>query len=95
MAELRQHAALAAAVELAARVADDHQRRGRAQVARVRRSAAVDPEAVVAELLLEVGQLRFGLQPGVRQRDLAAARHQAQADEVSARQGRRGSSTAR
>ena len=70
--ELREHAAVAAAVELALRVADHDQRQARAQVARVRRGAGLGPEAVVAELLLEVGDVRFG----VGQRHLAA-RHAA------------------
>ena len=57
VAELRQHAAVAAAVELGSRVADHHQRMAAAQIARTRRGAGVGPEAVVAMALLEVGQM--------------------------------------
>ena len=88
--ELRQHTAVAAAEERAVCIAHHHQRLAVAQVAGVRRSAAGGPETVVAEALLEVGEVLLGVGQGLRRvrRRARVARpgDQAQPDEFAARQ---------
>ncbi|MNK66747.1 hypothetical protein D3C87_860720 [compost metagenome] len=85
--ELREHAAVAAAEELGARVAHHDEGVAVAQVARVGRRARVHPEAVVAVLVLEVGQVVLGVgQVGV---GAARAGDQREPHEVVAREAAR------
>ena len=82
--ELRQHTAFGVDKKCAVCIAQHQQVVAAAQIARVRRSAAFTPEAVVAKALFKVAWLRFGVGRARVGCGVGRPQHQRQADEVVA-----------